>query len=84
MLTTHPRLAPKLGMCGLTPVILVYAFTVRTGVALPPSFPLLAWLRAGRGGVHIPAEARDLSLQNGQTGFGTRLAPYKMGAGGSC
>jgi hypothetical protein len=81
MLTTHPHLAPKL-MSGL--VIPVYAFMVRTGVALPPSFPLLARLRAGRGGVHIPAEASDSSLQNGQTGSGTRLASYTMDAGGSC
>jgi hypothetical protein len=36
------------------------------------------------GGVHVPAKARDLSFQKGQTGSGARLASYRMGAGGSC
>jgi hypothetical protein len=81
MLTTHPRLAPKLRMSGSIPELPVYAFMVRTGVALPPSFPLLTRLRSG-GGIHIPTEGREFSNRNAAPG--ARLASYTMGAVGSC
>jgi len=85
MLTTHLRLAPKLRMSvGGILVLPIYDYMVRTGVALPSSFLLLTRLRAGRGGFQILAEARDLSLQNDQTGSVARLASYTMGAGGCC
>lgn len=35
---THPRLMPRLGMGGATPILPVYAFRVGTGTKLPLSF----------------------------------------------